>query len=497
MPNKWGEITADDWNQATGTITGITGALNTANAARQKRETEQNFTAIQNNPESPKYTGGALSQAQARDLYAKDLQNQHAINLSGDALKVRQMQDEMSGWLQENPRKSFIQIPDEMYAGVLGQQAYANLADTIAQSEQGKNAIMQNRLARGAVQYKQFDAMRNMATEALAKGDVSSAVNAISELSQSLPIPYELQNYKPEIQTFDVAYLDSDTGHFQPSSQLKLPDVIEMLNKTGEKEFVKQIAINAEAVRQGNIEKRQKPLYAKNASGKDYLVIPQKKTFAPTQVDIEVRDATTNRKIMFDSWEAFQDAGFQLEDLKHTKDVSATQKATSDAAKAKLDLQEGHKKVKRDDVKFQNDQQKHTKTKLEGIIKTAVNYFTNPQEDAKTNLTALLSGNASSLPKNAAYTRALEFYEENKDSADSLTGVEAEKFKIAKSFMDATQAYFSSSSDDGGEKSQAEAYTNPKQPTNFPDAKRAKDGKWYIQDENGGWAYLTNEDIRQ
>jgi hypothetical protein len=489
MPDRWGRVTADDWNQTTNMLTGMTGALNNASQARERRDVKQNFAAIQQNPDDPQYTGSEFSQAQARSAHAQDLKTQESILSSQDQAKYRTMRDNVMGWIQKNPG---LKVPDEMYSGVMGQQLMYDLGKLELSNQQVQSAIYTQIKAESDKLYKDvFLPMRSQISADLSSGKVPEAAVGIQNLWRQVATraPYDLVEYDPQTQSFQKLYNDSQSDGLKPVGNVSLSDAMAMISETGPKEFYLQRATHMAAVREGNEENRlpENLGYATGPKGNQYLVIRQRRLDDPMTLNLEVRDIKTNNKIMFDSYSALQDAGFKMEDLKH-------QKAQSETDKASVDYQTAIKDDKRKDVNFYNDQQKFNDTQLKGIITTAVNYFTNPQEDALTNVTAILGGNTASLPKNAAYTRALEFYEDNKTDSDSLTGVDAEKFKIAESFIGATRAYFASrgKSQQTQQKSNTTAYVGSKPPQNHPNAKKAKDGKWYIR-ENDKWKVVLQD----
>ncbi|MCG8620151.1 MAG: hypothetical protein MI802_28355, partial [Desulfobacterales bacterium] len=208
-------------------------------------------------------------------------------------------------------------------------------SDTDEAKHRRKEAVLD--LARQS--YPSYAGHKALAQEHMQSGDIDGAVGVLRQMSKDLPMPYRLGDFDDKTRTFDVQYLDSPTGQFQPTGKMTLQEAMQRVNKVGEKQYANIIAMNILAIDKGNREKRLNPMFGKNANGDRFLIMPQKQLANPNQVEIEVRNEKTNEKIIFQSWEAMQDFGINIENQEHEEhlkdmEVKDQQIATSKAAMA-------------------------------------------------------------------------------------------------------------------------------------------------------------------
>ena len=70
-------------------------------------------------------------------------------------------------------------------------------------------------------------------------------MNGVRKLVEDLPVPFQLGEYDPKTQSFDVKYLDTPSGKFQPTEKMSLQDAVTRINQVGEKEFVGMLSFFA------------------------------------------------------------------------------------------------------------------------------------------------------------------------------------------------------------------------------------------------------------
>ncbi|WP_300456613.1 hypothetical protein [Desulfobacula sp.] len=489
MPDKWGRVGYNDFMGIAQTLNGIQamGQRNTTfNQQQQDRKTKLDekgqyqtaLTGLQGTGELPEGTPAHVGIA-AKQSYATGLEADKSIKGAKESKEYDSKMEALYQWRSANKDADWEKAPLDLYSGAQGHKAYATLIDQEAQSEQGRTQIMQNRLARTKQAFGQFQATKGYINEALSQGDIDKAVNGIEKMSQELPLPYQVGEYDPETKTFSVQYLDSPSGKFQETGRRSLQEVVSQLNTTGEKEFVGQLAKGFETTRQGNLEKRMNPMYGKNAKGSRYLIIPQKNVLNPNQVEIEVRNEKTNEKIMFSSWEALQDAGITVENLKREKALGDVALNTQKIATSKAAMGAHNRAGEKDRIE--------TSTKMTKKFKADLSFVLTPFVKPGTDISAMFDGDGMTSQGKGALEAAMSFYEKN-SNAEGLSKTDQMKLEKAKS---AIQLYNGMSQNIISQYNQQPG--EPKKPgPNTPPvkgAKKAKDGDWYVK-QGDGWARI-------
>jgi hypothetical protein len=502
MPDRWGRPIPEDWNQLTNQIMNFSALQQNAAKMREQKDININLSALQENSGSPKLIGNSLSQATARKLYSEDLQTQ-------DQLQYRKVFTDVTNFMQKNPN---VKVPDELYAGPMGQKVLVDLHKQVYESEEYKGAAAQKAMESASQLYdKVFLPMKDQINKDLSDGDVATAAEGIRALwrKTSRSVPYDLGEFDPTTQTFKKLYNDSQSDGLKPIGDVSLKEAMTLVNNMDKKNFYLQRAAHMAAVRKTNEENRmpENIQYATGPKGNKYMVIRQKSLDNALDLNLEVRDLKTNRKIIFTSYEDLYNAGFQMENLARDKEQGALQKQAFDIVKTAQDYQSGYREDQRKETMFAQGQQKFVNDQLKDIITTAVHYFGDPEADAKMTTLAVLNNRLGATPRDTSYTRALEFYEDNKHNAAQLQGVEAEKFKVAEQFLNATRQYFGSKnaqsnnnqtqakSSTGSPQQQPQTpikpYTGTTPPPGYPNATKAKDGKWWVKLENGKMGYIA------
>jgi len=335
MPDQYGRITGNDWMNLANTVNQISGNIR---KNQQEADVNTNLSLLRQSKgdyESFQPVGSQKSQVEAGRLYATDLQNQQIIKGSRDTQEQEQILGKLITWGQENPNASIDKIPKAFYPGVNGQRALVSFTNMRMNTEEGKARTQAAINARVKEAYPIFAAQRDYVQKALVSGDFDTAVNILQDMSSQLPIPYKFGDFDKESQTFEVQYLDSETGEYQPSGRRSMRSVLNQINKTGEEQFARGLTLHAMAVDAGNREKRENPLHGKNARGDRFIIIPKKQTTNPNQVVYEVRDEKTNEEVNFPSLKAMNDFGIYTENLDREQDLQKI--ATSKAAMRSYD----------------------------------------------------------------------------------------------------------------------------------------------------------------
>lgn len=555
MPDQYGRPTINDWAGITQAFNGIQ-QNNQRNADRAEFKADQGqfrtaLGGLSNTGQMPEDTRPDIA-IQAKQAYWSGLQADKNIS----DIKQKQASDaKLNGlltWRQQNPDKQWDDAPLDLYSGADGMAAYATAIDKEAQTEQGKSSIMKSRLARADVALKQFQTAKQYINNAMATGETQQAVNALEKLTDDLPMPYRIKGFDEQSQVLDVEYLDSHTGQFQKSGKVSLKEALQQVYNTGDKEFVGGIAQHMEAVRQGNLEYRQNPIRGTGQNGREYLIIPQKKPQDPSKVDIEVRDAQTNEKIMFDSWEALNNAGIYKEDLGRDKAVADIEKSKAGrtkelalAGKAQFDQQKaaeeqwvqvdekGDPVMGQDgrpvyqtatesqvtafmganpDVRFRKAEELESANKFmkgsadAGSAQTDryskdLSFVLKPFAKPGADLSAMFANGDMSEPAKNALETAISFYEKNNGRESSLGKMDRMKFENAKKAIQLYNGMSQTVSNQyeqqtamGGSKP-TPANSKPRDPNAPPveGARQAPDGKWYVEDPNRPGKYLLAE----
>ncbi len=502
MPDEWGRVTGNDFMQLANTMGNIQamGQRNTMfrqhqadRAKKQQLEDDANYNAGLYQPGAIQLDEGSRTAAMRGTPQAMAMGKQIALaGMEADKAiqgyaQDKDYQQKLSGllaWRQQNPDMDWERVPLDLYGGIQGHRAYADIIDREAKTEQGKNTIMKNRMARMAVAYKQFDSTKRFINEAMKQGDTSKAVAGVKSLVKNLPFPYQVGSYDPESQTFEVEYLDSKTGKFQKSGTRTFDEMIQEINATGEKEFVEQMTIAFEATRQGNLEKRQNPLYAKSTNGTRFLVIPQKNVLDPAKVDIEVRNERTNEKVVFPSWEAMQDVGIRIENLEREKALKGLAIDDQKLKEARSKVHTAGLKYSKDSVDLHNKKTKMYRDDLAFVLTP----FVKPGTD----MSSLFDEdeNMTQAAENALQS-AMSFVKNNPDSSklDEFDRMKLEKGKQAIRLYDMMSQSVSGNYDQG----HIERKSSPNSPP-VKGAKKAKDGEWYVQ-KGGKWAKVVKDKV--
>lgn len=523
MPDQYGRITVDDWNQATNSIVNMASLSSNLRKNQEARETNQNLSTLLADPKAP-LSGSPISQIQAKQLYLQDAQN-------SDTFKYREILDNIIKWKQAHPED---EIPENMYVGPIGQQVIVDLNKMELENKDVQRKIHEGIKAEADTIYQQYVLpIRTQINEDLAAGKVKDAAIGIQHLWKKAAkrAPYAIGEFDPATQSFKKLYNDSQSDGFKEVGTVSLEDAMGMINQVTQENLYPQIAQHLAAVRLTNEENRMpdKMQYANGPNGREYMVIAQKRLNDPLKLDLEVRDMETNRKIMFDSYASLQDAGFQLENIPRIKAERELQKQQLDISNALrnyqsgladeqrkvvkhgFDVNEEQRKQARYDFDVNEEQRKTAKyaaDKIKDVIQLAVHYFGDPSADVQQTMVAILASKPGAAPKDTSYTRALEFYEDNKNQASQLQGVDAKKFQVAEQFVNATQEYFNSNntgiktqtnqpaaSQQASQQQTGQLYTGAKQPAKYPTAKREKGtGRWLIQAPDGRWGYITNSE---
>ena len=500
MPDRYGRITADDWNQATNSIVNMASLSSNLRKNREVQETNQNLSTLLADPKAP-LSGSPVSQMQAKQLYLQDAQN-------SDALKYREIRDNIIKWKQAHSED---EIPENMYVGPIGQQVIVDLNKMELANKDVQRKIHEGIKAEADSIYQQYVLpIRSQINEDLAAGKVKDAAIGIQHLWKKAAkrAPYAIGEFDPATQSFKKLYNDSQSDGLKEVGTVSLEDAMGMINQVTQENLYPQIAQHLAAVRLTNEENRMpdRIQYANGPNGRKYMVIAQKRLNDPLKLDLEVRDMETNSKIMFDSYAVLQDAGFQLENTPRIKAEGELQKQQLDLSNALQNYQSGLADEQRKTTKYAAD-------KIKDVIQMAVHYFGDPSADVQQTTMAILANKPGAVPKNTAYTRALEFYEDNKNQASQLQGVDANKFQVAEQFVKATQEYFNSNTtgintqtnqpaapqqalpQQAPQQQTAQFYTGTNPPAKYPTAKKEKGtGRWLIQAPDGRWGYITNSE---
>lgn len=274
----------------------------------------KNFDAIKNNPDA-ELVGTPEARLLGRKMLAEEGQTNQLLRDQANTGEYEKSLGGLITWKQSNPESSWDDAPLDLYRGANGQKAYAEAIRLGAETVEGKQRTQAAITKIGQQAYPTFAAQKELAQKSLQSGDLDLTVTTLQNMSKTLPMPYKLGEFDKETQSFDVQYLDSNTGEFQSTRKMPLKQVMGMVNAMGEEKFNQQIALHALSVDAGNREKRQNPLFGKNANGDRFLVIPQKQWANPNSVEIEVRNEKTNEKTIFPSWKALQDFGINIENL--------------------------------------------------------------------------------------------------------------------------------------------------------------------------------------
>lgn len=238
---------------------------------------------------------------------------------------------------QSNYNFDSLAVKDSTDVSAVGQ-----LVKMYGETEQGKSVIRKNRGEMLARQYSVFNAGRKQTDEFLKAGKKDQAAMGIMELTNQVPMPYKLDEYDPETDSFSVKYIESKAGP-KEVNRVSLNDVMHTMNNVSEKRFFEQGALHAEAVRQSNLEYRTNPTKhyrAKNKDGQAVTIVPQKNIHDLSDVDYIVYSAGSDPYTVRSMGE-LQKQGFMFEnldtekkraDIAHT--VAQTGKVYADTGKS-------------------------------------------------------------------------------------------------------------------------------------------------------------------
>lgn len=404
--------------------------------------------------------GGSIAIA-SRTAYAQDLQNKETIKDAQEQKEYDRIMEALKTWRKESPNAPVGSIPTGLYPGKAGNRAHLDFVIEEGKQFESLLKTTRERVKHNDFQYKKYVLpYRAAISNSVKQNDFKTAAKNMMGLIEILGVPYRFSNFDPETKTFTVQYLDSKTGAFKSTQQKSFDEALSELNAQTRESFQHAMMMHENATLIGNIEKRKNPYYGKDASGRQVLIIPQKKILQPTNVDIEVRDAKTNKTTIYPSWEAMYNAGIALEDLAREKelkelqlkdlDIQGKEQAlqTEKARKQKLTQEASTSKALAE--KYQTEASILNRSRREDDIDYSIKITEKMKKDLNlilmpfanlskaTSIYDLYEGNGLSEEGRTAMGKALKFYEENNSSEkfNQLSDVGKVKFDAARRVFD-------------------------------------------------------------
>ena len=497
----------DAYDIARGMNYATKGAMNIRNMVRddQQFKQEQQYDkdvnanmamlsdAGSDNQQATAMVGTPKAQAEARQRYAADLQNQDAIADNARTKQVKSAYKSIMSDLMKNGQ-NFQQdrgnIPVDIYNEAMN-KAVTNYTKT----EQGKMLLSQTRKAAHDQNWETFSQYKNAIQSSISQGDNGAAINLIERMSVDTPMPYSLK-WNEQEGVFDQLYMHSGTGNWEKVGAVSIPQARAMIEKTTQRQFAINEFSAKEATRQWNNDAwlpagqtgangQSGRTQIFNRDGLDFYVTPQKDPNRPNSV-MYIVTGQDNSQQVFKSQAELMQAGFRFEDLARAKDQKALDIADQKFAKAKAETAGAGATSKKDALDYQNKLTKQYKDDLAFVLTP----FVKPGTD----MSALFGedGNPTQAAENALQS-AMTFVKNNPDP-NQLDGLDRMKWDKGKQ---AIQLYNGMSQNIVSNYNKQRGSGQTKQNPNTPPvkgAKRAKDGEWYVQ-RGGRWAKVVKNEV--
>lgn len=542
MPDRWGRVTHNDWNAMTGMVNNLQ-AMGQRNEQyrRQKdywnkqdkiqEDTSTAFNAAMNPQQVPDAQNHVDSPVPGAPVPTKEQPLSQALQgLSpegmerglGAAQNVKSFEANLANMKNKDEIRTIANIflekgtvdprrlPEEFkkdQASVASAQALA--ASLFSKTKEAEQLFKQTRMADISRGFKQLQVAQQRVSEAYKAGDKASVGQMIEELSEGMPLPYKYV-YDEKTDTFKEQYLHSGTGKFEDNgTQIPYQEAVQKLTTMQPKEYATAAYQYKEATRQWN-EQARLPAGTEGADGekvgrgqwikKDgqrFYVFPQKPNSDTSRVAYIVMDKDNNQ-VEYPNINALLNAGYRYEDLGREKGLLDIENKR--VRNQQQVMGEGGTDVKamKSQIDFYNKQ-----------FKTALEPF--KEGGGGLGVTVGDDGQFSFDDGGAAFSKAQEFFHAHQGDWQSLSPQEQTKFHGAAT----ADALYKTMLSLGRQQAQpqAQAMGGQPQPGDQPavagqqtpysgnnppveGAKRAKDGKWYVQ-KNERWELVLDDGHQQ
>lgn len=422
-------------------------------------------------------SGTAKSQAEARRIHAMDLQSRKAIHddtrnkkvESAYGLILADIMDKGQSFQQDRGN-----IPVDIY-----NEAMNKAVTDYSKTEQGKIQLSKTRKAAHDQNWSTFSKYKDAIQSSMNQGDKAATINLIERMSLDTPMPYSLK-WDSNKGAFNRRYMHSGSGQWEDTGDVSVEQAAKMINETSQKKYAMNEYVFKQATsnwnndawlpageKGANGQEGKTQIYKKD--GRAFYITPQKDPNRPNSVLYFVTDENNNQQ-QFSSKGDLMKAGFRFEDLKREKGIQDLEKGEKemDLVDAKIRGQNALNQKRQAGASGAKEQARYKE-----IITEGAKYF-----DAGDQPLFDENGDETQAAENTRM-RALEYYETNKDIADTLTGTEYRKFHVAKAIAGATDQMFQVPGKEGPP---------------VEGARKAKDGNWYVQNDQGGYSVVNQKD---
>ncbi len=305
--------------------------------AEYERDVQHNADVYLNGGGTSALRGTPQARRGGREIFLKNQQMDFDLQKLNTEKEYREAMRKMLTWKKDNPQGTFDDMPGNLYMGIGGHKARADLADQVARTQGNALLIAQRRRELlEKVLYPKFVNGKKYIEEQLLAGDKQKAIKATEQLSRDMRLPRRL-TYNSETNKFDVEYKRSLADGYSKVGEITPEEALLALDNIAEPQFMEFYGANYEAIRQKNLHYQKNPFEGKDHHGNTYIVYPQKETLNPDNMKVLVYDKKTNEGRMFDSWADLNRAGIHVKDLKRKKQELDIKKQELDIAGKQLD----------------------------------------------------------------------------------------------------------------------------------------------------------------